>query len=309
MASHENSHTILVTGANGQVGFELCKILAPLGKVVPVDVQDCDLTSREAIEHMMRSVRPSIVVNPAAYTAVDKAQEEQQLARSLNSDAPAILAREAKKLRALFVHYSTDYVFDGTKGEPWVESDPTAPLSVYGQTKRDGENAVMEEQGASLIFRLEWVYGVRGTNFFLRILQLAHEREELKIVNDQFGAPTWSSAIAEATAAVIAQGLQDPFEFGSQHAGIYHMAAGGRTTWFDFAKSFLAADPLRMSQTLKNLLPIPSSAYPTPAQRPTNSVLSCDKLQRTFGIKLASWESLLNRAMSEYAGAVGQDAF
>ncbi len=295
------NHTILITGANGQVGFELCKTLAPFGKIVPVDVQDCDLTSASQIENLVRSVKPTILVNPAAYTAVDKAESDEVVARALNANAPAVLAREAKKCNALFVHYSTDYVFDGTKATQWEESDGTNPLGVYGKTKRDGENSVLDELGASLIFRLEWVYGIRGINFLLRILQLAHEREELRIVNDQFGAPTWSRSIAQATAAVIQKGLQDPYHFGLHHSGIYHMAAQGRASWYDFAKMFLENDPQRATQTLKSLLPIPSSAYPTPAKRPANSVLNCNKLFRNFGVSLPSWEEQLEQVLAEYA--------
>ncbi len=294
------NHIVLVTGAKGQVGFELCKLMSPYGKVVGVDVDDCDLTNTSAIESLVERVKPTIIINPAAYTAVDKAEQDAITAEALNVVAPRVLAREAKKRNALFVHYSTDYVFDGTKNEPWLETDATNPVSVYGRTKRDGENAVLAENGASLIFRLEWVYGVRGVNFLLRILQLAHEREELKIVNDQFGAPTWSRAIAEATVSVVQQSLANPYDFGMQHAGIYHMAAGGRASWFDFAKSFLEKDPRKSSQTLKSLQPIPSSAYPTPARRPANSVLNCDKLYKVFGVRLSQWEQQLAAVMAEY---------
>jgi dTDP-4-dehydrorhamnose reductase len=294
-------HTILVTGAKGQVGFELCKLLSRHAKVVGVDLEDCNLTDTSAIERLMQRINPTVVINPAAYTAVDKAEQDVGIAEALNVVAPAVFAREAKKREALFVHYSTDYVFDGTKSSPWEESDATNPVSVYGRTKRDGENAVLAENGASLIFRLEWVYGVRGVNFLLRILQLAQEREELKIVNDQFGAPTWSRAIAQGTVDVVLQSFLNPYEFGLQHAGIYHMASQGRTSWFDFAKKFLELDPQRSSQTLKSLQPIPSSAYPTPAKRPANSVLNCEKLQKAFGVSLSHWEQQLAAVMEEYS--------
>lgn len=296
---------ILVTGAGGQVGFELCKTLAPFGNVVGVDVADCDLTKPQQIEQLIQRVKPAIIVNPAAYTAVDKAESEPHVAHALNTDAPTIFAREAKRCGALFFHYSTDYVFDGTGEKPWLETDATHPLSVYGSTKRDGETGVLAENGASFIFRLEWIYGLRGVNFLLRILQLAHERAELKIVCDQFGAPTWSRSVARATAQVLEKCLlaENSWEFARQRAGIYHMAAQGRTSWFDFAKLFLDLDPCRAKQTVKSVLPIPASAYPTPAKRPCNSVLNCDKLFETFGVRLEPWEEQLRMVMTEMEAA------
>lgn len=286
---------ILITGKNGQVGWELTRTLSTIGSVVAVDIDECDLTDAAAISKLVREINPAIIVNPAAYTAVDKAESEPDLAHAINTVAPGIFATEAKKQNALMVHYSTDYVFDGSKETAYVESDTPNPKSVYGKTKLDGEVAVRESGAQHLIFRLSWVYGLRGANFLLTMQRLAKEREELRIVNDQFGAPTWCRMIAEATAAILAQHVASPIE----KSDTYHLTAGGKTSWYNFAKAIFELSPDAAEFRLKNALPIPTEAYPTPASRPTYSVLSNQKLVDTFGVQLPNWDNQLKLALQK----------
>lgn len=282
---------ILLTGANGQVGWELRRTLSTLGKVIAVDSRVMDLTDPAAIRRMVTEVKPRIIVNPAAYTAVDKAESEPELARKVNAEAPGILAEEAAKSGALLVHYSTDYVFDGSGEAPWKEGDSTGPLNVYGATKLAGEQAIAASGCRHLIFRTSWVYGARGANFLLTMQRLMRERPELKIVDDQVGAPTWCRSLAEATAQVLAQ-LGSPMRGADKPEpwGVYHMANGGETSWHGFAQAILeAASP----DITTRLIPIPSSDYPTPARRPLNSRLDNSKLERVFGIRLPEWHQAL----------------
>jgi len=247
----------------------------------------------------VREIRPNLIVNAAAYTAVGKAEEEPGIAAAVNSIAPGILAEEAKKINAAIVHYSTDYVFDGTKTEPYTEEDKPNPLNMYGKTKLEGEKAVQAAGAPYLIFRTSWVYGLRGKNFFLAILQLAKEKEELQVVDDQIGAPTWSRMIAEATAQVLAQ-IYSPFTTCSfeEVSGIYHLTAEGQTSWYGFAKAILDAIPDN-DKKCKKITPISSSEYPTSVKRPKNSLLSNTKLKKTFGISLIDWEQALKLAIEE----------
>ncbi|MBZ0094024.1 MAG: dTDP-4-dehydrorhamnose reductase [Sulfuricella sp.] len=300
---------ILLVGKNGQVGWELQRTLAPLGDVVAVDRQGMDLANPDSIRGAIRTIRPDLIVNAAAYTAVDKAESEPDLAMAINGIAPGIMAEEAKRLGAAMVHYSTDYVFDGTKTSPYTEEDAPNPLSVYGKTKLAGERAIQEAGIPHLIFRTSWVYGARGRNFLLTILRLAKERDELKIVADQIGAPTWSRMIAEATSQILAQSILPLTPHPSlltQYGGVYNLTAAGRTSWYGFAKTILESvtpqggnpSPLTRRPS-PNLIPITTSEYPLPAPRPSNSVLSSAKLNRTFGVALPTWSDSLTLCMGE----------
>ena len=282
---------ILLTGKHGQVGFELQRALAPLGKIHAVDFAECDLADAAAISALVRSVRPDLIVNPAAYTAVDKAESESQLAHAINAVAPGILGEEAAKLGAWVVHYSTDYVFDGLKLGAYAEDDPTNPQSVYGRTKKDGEIALQQSKARYLIFRTSWVVGAHGNNFAKTILRLALEREQLNVVADQYGAPTSAALLADVTAQLVRQRQRE----GDKHFpfGLYHLVAGGETTWCDYARfvvseAIAAGRPLKLAPTA--IRAIPSSEYPTSAKRPVNSRLDTGKLRRIFGFELPDWK-------------------
>jgi len=270
---------ILLTGRNGQVGWELQGALAPLGEVTALGRAELDLRDAGRIRDAVRTAKPDVVVNAAAYTAVDKAEAERDLAFAVNAVAPGILAEEAKRAGALLVHYSTDYVFDGTKGSPYTEADPTCPINVYGESKLAGEKAIQGSDCRFLILRTSWVYGPRGSNFMLTMLRLARERPELRVVDDQIGAPTSSLAIARATAQLLRPGA----------GGLYHLSAAGEVTWCGFARAILAragiATPVRAIRT---------EDYPTPARRPRNSRLDCSRLRKDFDVALAPWEDQLS---------------
>ncbi len=288
---------ILVTGGAGQVGWELRRTLAIFGEVAAPSRDVLDLESPDSIVAAVRGIRPGLIVNAAAYTSVDKAESEPALAMKINGDAPRILAEEAASRNAALIHYSTDYVFDGNKVDPYREEDATAPINVYGQTKLAGEQAVMAAKAAHLIFRTSWVYESRGRNFLLTMLRLAKERKELKVVDDQVGAPTSARLIAEATAVAIARsfaaGALDMDNFRTM-GGLYHLTAAGRTTWYGFAQAIL-----QNKEGMAKLLPIPTSGYPTPARRPRNSLLDNGKLERNFGFKLPDWKVGLQLCLEE----------
>ena len=290
-------NTILVTGKNGQVGWELTRTLAPLGRVVSVDIDEVDLTSPVCIRRFVRSIPDlALIVNPAAHTAVDQAEVEPEIAKAVNADAPAVLAEEAKRLGIPMVHYSTDYIFDGTKETPYLETDAASPLGVYGQTKLDGETAVRNLNPKHLILRLCWVYGNRGRNFFLTMLRLAKQNTVPKVVCDQFGSPTWCRMIAEATAIITAQMLRNPHE---HRWGTYHLTAAGMTNWHEFAAEIFKFANERL--TLKNPLPIaiPSADYPTKAKRPSFSCLCGEKIATTFAVQLPDWKEQLKLVCDE----------
>lgn len=280
---------ILLTGVKGQVGWELRRTLAPLGQVTAVDRAELDLSDLETIRAKVRALKPQVIVNPAAYTAVDRAEREAGQARAINAVAPAVLAEEAKRCGAILVHYSTDYVFDGSKPGPYVEDDAPNPLNVYGATKWEGEEAIRASGARHLILRTSWVYGRRGQNFLLTMQRLMREREELKIVADQIGAPTWSRLIAEATAQILAQCLS-PARGADRPApwGTYHLTCGGATSWYGFAQAIAESGGVTT-----RLIPIPASDYPTPARRPANSRLDNGKLARTFALRLPDWRETL----------------
>jgi dTDP-4-dehydrorhamnose reductase len=286
------SDRILIVGAAGQVGTELRRTLAPLGRVLGVDRAEIDLADESAIRSLLRAERPGLVVNAAAYTAVDRAESEPALAHAINARAPAVLAQEAAALGAWLIHYSTDYVYAGDKPGPYVETDPTGPLSVYGASKLAGDQAVAAVGGQHLILRTSWVYGAHGGNFVKTMIRLARERETLAVVSDQVGAPTSAHQIAELTAQIARQLPQDD---DPALSGVYHLQGGGQASWHEFAVAVV--EQLRQadesSVRCREIKAIPTSAYPTPARRPANSRLDCAKLRRVFGLSPAGWRAEL----------------
>jgi len=300
---------LLITGANGQVGWHLQRTLAPMGEVLPIDIQEVDLTDLNAVSRTVRDFAPDIVVNAAAYTAVDKAESEPDLARAINVAAPAQIAQECARTGALLVHYSTDYV-DGNKPTPYEENDATGPLSVYGQTKLEGDQAIMASGSAHIILRTTWVYDIRGKNFLRTALRLAREKEELRMVGDQFGAPTWARGLAESTTIILARLLERKRATRSWQSGLFHLTASGQTSWAGFAQAILEdyeellAWPAETGEfggplKAKRVVAITTEQYQTPARRPRNSVLSNAKIQAAFGIVLPDWRAQLRLAMQD----------
>lgn len=302
---------ILLTGRNGQVGTELAALLPHLGEVAAFSRHELDLSKPDHIRRAIRDVRPSIIVNAAAYTSVDQAETEKEQARIINADAPALMAEEAKKIGAALVHYSTDYVFDGSRNLPYNETDRPCPINVYGETKLAGEEAIQTVGPPHLILRTAWVYGTRGRNFLLTILRLATECEELKVVRDQFGAPTWSREVAKGTEKVLLQLSQQGRDAISTFSGVYHMTAAGKTSWFEFAKAileeasrvapgipwFLAATNGKPLIT-RRVNGITTEEYPATARRPAYSVLSTVRLKQAFALELPHWFSQLRAAFA-----------
>lgn len=282
---------ILLTGKNGQVGFELQRALAPLGEVHAVGSAECNLADVGALRALIQSVKPNLIVNPAAYTAVDRAETDTEKARAVNATAPGVMGEEAARLGATVVHFSTDYVFDGTKDSPYTELDATGPRSVYGSTKLAGEHALSQATPDHLILRTSWVVGAHGGNFAKTMLRLAADREKLKVVADQVGAPTSAALLADVAAHLARQRQRDGregFPFGT-----YHLTASGETSWHTYAQ-FVIAEALRAGKTLKTtperVFPIPASEYPTPAKRPKNSRLDTSHIRQTFGLTLPDWQ-------------------
>jgi len=282
---------ILLTGKTGQVGYELERSLHGLGEIIAVDRSQMDLSDLDQVRDVVRTVKPTLIINPAAYTAVDKAESEPELAMRINGEAPGVMAEEAKKIGAAIIHYSTDYVFDGSKDTPYLETDATCPINVYGSTKLVGEQAIQAVGIPHLILRTSWVYGMRGKNFLLTMLRLAQERDELRIVADQHGSPTWCGTIADSTAAVVAKSISAPDrnDWMREHSGIYHLTCQGQTTWYGFTKAILDAT---ISDKKPVLVPISTQEYPLPAKRPAYSVMSGEKFIRDF-LDLPSWENAL----------------
>jgi dTDP-4-dehydrorhamnose reductase len=281
---------ILLTGKNGQVGWELQRALAPLGVVTAYDREQLDLSDVSQIRAKIRELQPQLIVNAAAYTAVDRAESEPEIAMQVNATAPAAMAEAAKEAGALLIHYSTDYVFDGISTKPYTEDHATNPLNVYGLTKLAGEQAISSSGASYLIFRTSWVYGARGKNFLLTILRLARERSELTVVNDQIGAPTWSRDIAEATARVISNiGAEKTLAAAAaKFSGIYNLTSSGETNWFGFAEFALSSVKLLNTVSLK---PLTTAQYKTPARRPLYSLLDPSRLTRTFGLAMPEWKA------------------
>jgi dTDP-4-dehydrorhamnose reductase len=292
---------ILLTGVTGQVGWELQRTLMTLGEVIPVgrDVSNpmqMDLAQPDSILRVIREVKPDLIVNPAAYTAVDRAESEAELAMAINGVAPGIIAEEAIKLGAAIIHYSTDYVFDGKSNIPYTEENEPDPQNVYGKTKLAGEQAIQAVGVPHLILRTSWVYGLRGKNFLLTMLKLAREREEIRVVDDQIGAPTWSRMIAEVTVQILSQSEGNVSDFLQGKGGLYHLTASGQTSWYGFAKAIFEHDI--GSRTLKRLIAITSEEYPTPAKRPGYSLLDSQKLSNTFELSMSEWEKCLELAVN-----------
>lgn len=289
---------ILLTGANGQVGWELCRTLAPLGKVIALDRGALDLSNADAIRRKVREVKPNIIVNAAAYTAVDKAEVDADMAMRINGTAAGVLAEEAHVLGGAMVHFSTDYVYDGCKTTPYTEYDITNPLNVYGRSKLAGEHAVVASGVPHLILRTSWVYGIRGRNFLLTMLRLAKQRDELSIVNDQIGSPTWCRMLAEATSQMLIASRvanEKKMMIRPEDVGIYHLTAAGAASWYEFA---LRIFEYTANNTIK-LNAILSADYPQVASRPSNSVLSNQKLHDHFGLSLPMWDECLRLCLTE----------
>ncbi len=281
---------ILLIGSNGQIGSDLAPLLPILGKTFQFDQADCDLSHPDQIVKMVNSIRPNLIINAAAYTAVDKAEEETHLAMAINGTAPGILAEQAKKINAALIHYSTDYVFDGNKAAPYNENDSINPINMYGKSKAKGDQNILDSGVPFIILRTTWVYNRSGKNFLTTMTRLAKEKKEIKVVNDQIGTPTWSQSIANATVQVLKQALgnnspENNTEI-NKYSGIYNLSCSGKSNWYEFAKIIinnlnLDSPPL--------VTPIPTSEFPTPAQRPKNSILSNEKIRKTFGISLPVW--------------------
>jgi len=280
--------TILLTGADGQVGFELQRLLAASGEIVSTDRRTLDLSDPDAIVAVVRRVKPALIVNAAAYTAVDRAETEPDLARAINAHAPRILAEEAKRTSAVLVHYSTDYVFDGKRTTPYPEEAPTAPLNVYGSTKLEGEQAIAATGARAIVLRTSWVYGLRGKNFLLTMRRLAAEREVLSVVADQIGVPNWSRTLADATARIVAAGL--PALAGQ--SGVYHLSCTGEASWYDFARAILG------DGSKPRIDAITTADYPTPARRPAYGVLATSRFEATFGFALPHWRDSLAQCLA-----------
>jgi dTDP-4-dehydrorhamnose reductase len=291
---------ILLLGKGGQVGWELQRSLAPLGTLIAHDFDTADFTQPEQVAALVASVAPDVIVNAAAHTAVDKAESEPEVARLINATTPALVAQEAAKLGALLVHYSTDYVFDGSGTEPRCELAATAPLSVYGVTKLEAEQAIAASGCKHLIFRTSWVYGARGGNFAKTMLKLASERDALKVINDQVGAPTGADLLADVTAHAIRATRAKP-----ELSGLYHFVAAGQTTWFDYARyviEWARAQGVAIKVAPEALSAVPTTEYPTPAKRPLNSRLDTRKLQHAFGLSLPHWQAGVERMLTEHLG-------
>lgn len=288
---------ILILGSAGQVGRELQRSFASYGEIIAADRKVVDLSAPDQIRELVRRMSPQVILNAAAYTAVDRAESEPELAFAVNARAPEVLAEEAFKCDSLLIHYSTDYVFDGSKGCAWLETDRPGPLSTYGASKLAGEEAICQTGGKYLIFRTSWVYGPHGKNFLFTMFRLGRERSEISVVDDQIGAPTTSVELANATFAVVDGVLAERFGRPEEWAGVYHMTCSGSTTWCGFAREIFAQAGSLLHQKSPVVIPIPTSAYPTPAKRPANSVLSNEKLHVHFGVELASWQSALSQVI------------
>jgi dTDP-4-dehydrorhamnose reductase len=297
-ANQSGKPRILIVGKTGQLGQELERVFADFGTIVAVDRESVDLADPDRTRDLVRRTAPDVILNAAAYTAVDRAESEMALAHAINALAPRVLAEEAAQLNALLVHYSTDYVFDGGKPEPWTETDAPAPLSVYGASKLAGEQAIQNSRARHLIFRTSWVYGPRGKNFLFTMLRLARERDRLSIVDDQVGAPTTSIELARATHAIVVGVLAGRFGEPQDWSGLYHMSCAGSVSWLGFAQAIFARASGQLGVKTPELIPIGAKDYPTPAARPHNSVLSNAKLHARFGVQLSSWQSALDEVIA-----------
>ncbi len=290
---------ILLFGKNGQLGSEFQKLLPHLGAVTSLDQEDLDLCDTLALKNALHDTKPDLIINASAYTAVDRAEKEIDKTMKVNALAPAVMAEAARKSNAVFIHYSTDYVFDGNKESPYTEDDAVNPLNVYGKSKFAGEENIAQAGKAYLVLRTSWVYSMRGESFVSKVLGWARKNKTLRIVNDQISNPTWARELAKATQQILAQNLADLHEAISEKRGIYHLAGSGYTSRYEWAKEILASDPNRTEQLTQTLEPASSDEFPTPALRPRFSALDCSKITETFDVRLPDWRVSLQKAMSE----------
>lgn len=290
---------ILLFGKTGQLGWELERTLAALGTVQALGQNELDLQDQAALKQAIFTTKPDVIVNASAYTAVDRAEQEKEIAMRVNAEAPGLMAQAAKEIRAVFVHYSTDYVFDGSQRTPYTESDKVNPLNVYGQSKLSGEQAAAEARGAHVILRTSWVYSLRGDGFVSKVLRWARTQEILKIVSDQVGSPTWARALAETTALMLAGGGTTLYDYFSEHSGVYHLGGLGSVSRLDFAQEILRLDPHKKEQICQRLEPALTADFPTPAVRPLTTTLNCSRFRATFGVSLPAWQDALRLAMSK----------
>lgn len=292
-----NQNRILLLGKDGQLGRELERALSSWDEVISLGYGDLDLTKTEELRAVVKRIQPTVIVNAAAYTAVDRAESETEFAMAVNGTAPGILAEEARPLDATLIHYSTDFVFDGAKGSPYTESDSPHPLTAYGKSKLMGENAICNAGCAFFVFRTSWVYGLESDNFVTKVLKWSRAQQEMRVVNDQVGSPTWIRALAQVTSDILSKGAEDIYAFSKAHVGIYHLAGIGAVSRYDWAKEILSLDPHREEQVVERLLPARSDEYPTPAVRPAYSALDSTRVQQTFRIQLQTWREYLHQAM------------
>jgi len=290
---------IVLIGKNGQLGWELQRILPTLGEVIGLGRRELDLAAPQTVPETIRSLQPDLIINASAYTEVDLAETQVELAMQVNATAPGELAEVARKIGAVFIHYSTDYVFDGKSTRPYTEDDPPNPINVYGKSKYLGEQNIQHAGGSDLIFRTSWVYSLRGNSFVNKVLGWSRKNTSLKIVSDQISSPTWAKALAEATRAVLVENHRGLLDRLRAARGVYHLAGGGFTSRYEWAKRILASDPNRHEQMAQSIEPVSSEEFPTPARRPLFTALDCSKFAQTFGLALPNWEESLQDAMTE----------
>ena len=288
---------ILLLGKYGQLGWELQRTLAPLGDILALDFPQIDLEQADSLRELIHNIRPQVIFNATAYTAVDRAESEMEIAQAINSHAPRVMAEEAKKIGAAIIHYSTDYVFDGKKGGDYLEQDPPNPLNMYGESKLEGERAIQDVGESYLILRTSWVYSVRRESFVTRVLEWSRKQTTLRIVSDQVSNPTWCRMLAEVTAQLLAMAGRDVAGWLDERRGIYHLAGRGRASRFEWAQAILEMDPRREEQIVQEVQPALTSEFPTPAIRPLHSALNCDHFIDTFGLTLPNWREALKLAM------------
>jgi dTDP-4-dehydrorhamnose reductase len=290
---------ILLFGKTGQLGWEAQRTLAPLGEVHAYGPDELDLTQKDTLAKTIRELKPGIIVNASAYTAVDRAESEPELARAVNAIAPGVMAEEARTLNIPLIHISTDYVFDGEKNTPYTEDDGTNPLNVYGRSKLEGEQAIGQVGGAYVILRTSWVYSMRGDNFVTKVLSWSRKQETIKVVTDQVGSPTWARVLAEAIAGIITRSFPHPYDFFMERRGVYHLAGTGSVSRFDLAKTILRLEPNRDQQITRRLEPALTADFPTLALRPLVTALGCVKFEQVFDLRMPGWEESLNLALGE----------
>jgi dTDP-4-dehydrorhamnose reductase len=288
---------ILLLGNKGQLGWELARTLAPLGEINSCDYPDIDLTDIDSLRRLINVCRPDVLVNATAYTAVDRAESEPELAAAVNATAPAVMAEETSRARSAFIHFSTDYVFDGLKGSPYLETDPPRPLSIYGSSKLAGEQAIEQVGGAYMVLRTSWVYSLRGDSFVTKVLRWARGKPPLRLVTDQISGPTWARMLAEITSQLINLGRNDLIGWFAQHHGLYHLAGAGFCSRLEWGQEVMRLDPHREQQSITEVQPAVTSEFPTPARRPLFSALNCDLFTNTFHLRMPDWQEALKLAM------------